>query len=285
MLPDFAPAGNGAGGGNPFRDSAGARSSKGGKGSGIVRADRVTAAVELVTHFDRTSQLSEAYRDLRASILLSASADRSPKSLLFTSSLKGEGKTATCVNLAITMAQANEKVLVVDCDLGNPHIHRIFGLTSANGVSTFLSGTSTNSLPLIQFSPEYRLFVFPAGRIPPNPPELIGSMRMRKCLAALAQHFDHILIDGPPLLSSVDARILASFVDGVVLVIKGKTTKKAVGRSRRLLRDAHARILGTMLNNVDPRVSGLNDSSKHHWTAAGDAAKSSDTAGRPCIVH
>jgi capsular exopolysaccharide synthesis family protein len=253
--------------------------SRGSKGSGIVKADRVTAAVELVTHFDSKSHLSEAYRDLRTSILLSATADSSPKTLLFTSSVKGEGRTATCINLAVTMAQAYEKVLLIDCDLRNPSIHRIFGLNNTNGVSTFLSGTSTSSLPLIQFSQEYHLFVFPAGRIPPNPAELIESMRMEKCLGALAQHFDHILIDSPPLLSAVDARILATYVDGVILVIKGTTTKETVMRSKRLLRDAHARILGTMLNDVDPPAFEPLDYSKHNGGTAGHPAGDSDPAG------
>jgi polysaccharide biosynthesis transport protein len=255
-------------------------------GALVVKPANITAAVELVTHFDTKSLISEAYRDLRTSILLSASADCSPKSLLFTSSLKGEGKTTTCVNLAITLAQANEKVLLVDCDMRNPNVHRILGLTNTNGVSTFLSGTSANSLPLIQFSQDYNLFVFPAGRIPPNPSELIGSVRMKKCLLALSQHFDHVLIDSPPLLAVTDARILATLVDGVVLVIKGgETTKEAVGRSKRLLRDVRARILGTMLNNVNFHSSGSYYYSKYYYAAGSYESANKETAANAHAVH
>ncbi len=212
--------------------------------------------VELIAHYDSQSLISEAYRDLRTSILLSASTARSPKALLVTSSLKGEGKTTTSINLAITLAQANEKVLLVDCDMRNPSIHKVFGLENENGLSSFLSGTSTTDMPLTQTTQVPNLFLFPAGQMPPNPSELLGSAGMRKCILELSEQFDHILIDSPPLLAVTDARILATMVDGVVLVIKGgETTKEAVIRSRRLLQDVHAPILGTMLNNVDFRSS------------------------------
>jgi len=267
-----------------FKREGAVHGRNGSRGAGLVKAPKVKAAVELITHFNKKSLLSEAYRDLRTSILLSSSADRSPRSLLFTSSLQGEGKTTTCVNLAITLAQANEKVLVIDSDMRNPNMHRILGLTNTNGVSTFLSGTSTSSLPLIQFSQEYNLFVFAAGPIPPNPSELIGSLRMKKCLQALAQRFDHILIDSPPLLAVTDARILATLVDGVVLVIKGgATTKEAVGRSKRLLRDVRARILGTMLNNVDFHSSGSYYYSKYYYAERYESG-SKDSMEQPCAV-
>jgi len=225
------------------------------------------STVELVTHYDSKSLISEAYRDLRTSILLSASADRSPKILLVTSSLRGEGKTTTSINLAIALAQANERVLLVDCDLRKPSIHKIFGLENVDGLSGFLSGASTTDVPLTQPTQVPNLFVLPAGRVPPNPSELIGSSRMTECLLALMERFDHILIDSPPLLSVTDARILATIVDGVVLVIKGgETPKEAAIRSRRLLQDVNARILGTMLNKVDFRSSGSYYYSKYYYT-------------------
>jgi polysaccharide biosynthesis transport protein len=224
------------------------------------------STVELVTHHSGKSLISEAYRDLRTSILLSASADRSPRVLLVTSSLKGEGKSTTSVNLAITLAQANERVLLMDCDMRNPSIHRIIGLPNTNGLSNFLSGTSMDSAPLIQPTQVPNLFVFSAGRVPPNPSELIGSTRMKKCIMALSEHFDRVLIDSPPVLAVTDARILATIVDGVVLVIKGgETNKEAVMRARRLLRDVHARILGTMLNNVNFHSAGSYYYSKYYY--------------------
>lgn len=225
-----------------------------------------SANVQLVTYYNGKSLISEAYRDLRTSILLSSSADRSPRVLLISSSLKGEGKSTTSVNLAITLAQANERVLLLDCDMRNPNIHRILGISNTNGLSNFLSGTTDESAPLIQPTKVPNLFVFTAGRVPPNPSELIGSIRMRKCVMALGEHFDRVLIDSPPLLAVTDARILATIVDGVILVIKGgETTKEAVIRARRLLKDVRARILGTMLNNVNFQSSGAYYYSKYYY--------------------
>jgi polysaccharide biosynthesis transport protein len=224
--------------------------------------------VALVTQNSPKSIISEAYRDLRTSVLLSSSADRGPKVILVTSSVKGEGKTTTSVNLAITLAQADVKVLLMDCDMRNPSIHRILHVPNTNGISSYLAGTSTDSIPLtdIQISKIPNMFVYTAGRTPPNPSELIGSVRMKECLVALASYFDYIVVDSPPVLAVTDARILATMVDGVLLVIKGgATTKEAVGRSKRLLRDVNSRILGTLLNNVNFRARGSYYYSKYYY--------------------
>jgi capsular exopolysaccharide synthesis family protein len=221
-------------------------------GGKVVHIARESKPVELITFRDSRSVLAEAFRDLRTSVLLSSSAERAPKSLLVTSSHKGEGKTTTAINLAITLAQAGEKVLLFDCDMRNPSIARALGLDNSVGISTVLSGTAVDSSPLIQYTMVPNLFLCAAGQIPPNPAELIGSVRLRHCLKAFSNTYDHVIIDSPPLLSVTDARILATMVDGVILVIRGgDTTKEAVERSRRLLVDVRARIMGTMLNNVD----------------------------------
>jgi succinoglycan biosynthesis transport protein ExoP len=208
--------------------------------------------IELITLWNTRSIISEAYRHLRTSILLSSNGQNRLKTIVVTSSKRGEGKTNTCINLAVTLAQANKKVLLMDCDLRNPKIHRILQLSNREGVSFFLSNGSKPLQHLIVPTSIPDLFVLTSGQMPPNPSELIGSPLMKKCLAILSQHFDHILIDTPPLLAVTDGCILANIVDGVILVIRGgDTTREAIIRSKHLLNSARARIIGTMLNNVD----------------------------------
>jgi len=243
--------------------AASTQGSNGSKGDGNFKA------VELIAYYDVKSLVSEAYRSLRTSVLLSSGSGRPPKMLLITSSQMGEGKTTTALNVAITLAQTGEKVILLDCDMRNPRIHRALGFDNANGMSTFLSGNSDLS-SLIQQSEIPNLFAVPSGRIPPNPAELVGSPRLKQGLALLEGYFDHIVIDSPPVLSVTDARILATTVDAVVLVIKGgETPKEAVQRTKRLLQDVHAHIIGTLLNNVDIHSADYYYYSKYYYYGYG----------------
>jgi polysaccharide biosynthesis transport protein len=216
-----------------------------------LKGAKATKAVELISYQDTKSLMSEAYRNLRTSVLLSSGSGRPPKSLVVTSSQPKEGKTTTAVNLAIILAQMGEKVILLDCDMRNPRVHRIFNLENAGGMSTFLSGNSDLS-SLIQETDVPNLFAVTAGRIPPNPAELLGSSRMKQALLLLSEYFNHIVIDSPPVLSVTDARILGTMADGMILVIRGgHTPKEAVRRTKRLLQEVHAHVIGTLLNNVD----------------------------------
>jgi succinoglycan biosynthesis transport protein ExoP len=222
-------------------------------------------SIELITLCNTKSMISEAYRHLRTSILLSTNG-QGPRSIAVASSKRGEGKTNTCINLAITLAQANKKVLLMDCDLRNPKINRILGLNNNEGASTFLAGKPKPLNRLIRQTHIPNLFVLTSGQIPPNPSELIGSPLMKKCLSVLSQRFDHIMIDTPPLLAVTDASILANMVDGVILVIRGgDTTKEAIARSKQLLSCAQARVIGTMLNNVDIHTCEPNYYSRYFY--------------------
>jgi capsular exopolysaccharide synthesis family protein len=225
--------------------------------------------VELITYYDTKSLLSEAYRSLRTSVLLSSGSGHPPKTLLVTSSQAGEGKTTTAVNIAITLSQTGEKVILLDCDMRNPRVHKVIGLENTNGMSTYLSGNADLSA-MIQQSEIPNLFVVSAGRIPPNPAELLGSPRMKQGLGLLDEYFDHIVIDSPPVLSVTDARIIGTLVDGVVLVIKGsETPKEAVQRTKRLLQEVHAHIIGTLLNNVNVRSADYHYYSKYYYYGYG----------------
>jgi len=244
------PSLNSVGAGRQFRVKLlGAVGRNGGNGNGNGHH----TGADVITYYDAKSLISEAYRNLRTSVLLSSGAGQPPKVLLVTSSQRAEGKTTTAANIAVTLAQTGGRVILLDCDMRNPRIHRIMGMPNKAGMSTFLSGNCDLS-GLIQESEVANLFVVTSGPVPPNPAELLGSARMKQGLYLLAGSFDHIVIDSPPVLAVTDARILAPGVDGVVLVIKGgETPKEAVQRTKRLLQEVHGHLIGTLLNNVDVR--------------------------------
>jgi capsular exopolysaccharide synthesis family protein len=204
---------------------------------------------------DTRSTAAEAYRALRTSVLLSA-AGRPPKKILVTSSQPGEGKTTTCINTAISLAQLGASVLIIDCDLRKPTTHKVFGVDHVLGLSTYLSRDVTLD-GLIQKLPINNVSLLPCGPIPPNPAELISSEKMRSMLALLSERYDHILIDSPPLINVTDPVILSRMVDGVIMVVHGgKSTRYVVRRARQELTSVGAKIFGVVLNNVDLRHEG-----------------------------
>ncbi|MEK6334880.1 MAG: polysaccharide biosynthesis tyrosine autokinase [Acidobacteriota bacterium] len=210
---------------------------------------------ELLLKMDSRSPLAESYRQLRTSVLLST-AGRAPKSLLITSSLPGEGKTTTAVNTAISMAQTGASVLIIDADMRRPRLRSIFDLPEKEGLSSILSSEMTpkDMLNAIAKDPNSGLHVLTSGPIPPNPAELLGSEQMRKLLEVLGKSFTHIVIDSPPVSSFTDGVLIASMVDGVLLVVHGgKSSRGVVRRSRQLLLDVGAKLFGVVLNNVSVR--------------------------------
>ncbi len=196
------------------------------------------------------SEVAEAYRALRTSILLSA-AGAPPKVIMVTSGLPQEGKTTTSINTAIVLAQKGGRVLLVDADLRRPAVHIAFGISGKQGLSTLLSGSDIE--PEIVPAPGVPgLYVLPAGPIPPHPAELLGSNVMSSYLMRWRDEFDHIVLDTPPVLSVTDAVVLSVEADAVVLVVhSGKTNKDALRRSRELLLQVNSRLMGVILNAVD----------------------------------
>ncbi|HLM59580.1 MAG TPA: polysaccharide biosynthesis tyrosine autokinase [Pyrinomonadaceae bacterium] len=208
---------------------------------------------DLLIHTDSRSSLAEAYRQLRTSILLST-AGHAPKSLLITSSLPSEGKTTTAINTAISLAQTGAKVLIIDADMRRPRLHSIFNISNAEGLSTILSSDLADKeiLDIIGQEEESRLYLLPSGPVPPNPAELIGSEQMSALLKTLQKNFTHVVVDSPPIASFTDGVLVASMVDGVILVVNaGKSSRQVVRRSRQLLIDIGAKIFGVVLNNVN----------------------------------
>ena len=208
-------------------------------------------AVELITQSRPQSQMSEAYRALRTSLLLT-SVGAPPKIILITSALPQEGKTTTSVNTATVLAQKGTRVLLVDADLRRPSIHKALGLGPRSGLSNVLTGGISLPDAILRSSVMPNLFVLPAGTPPPNPAELLASSQMVEVLAELRQHYDHIVLDTPPTLSVTDAVVLSTRADAVVLVIRcGQTTKPALRRSREILAQVNARVAGVLLNAVN----------------------------------
>ena len=213
------------------------------------------ATSELLIHNDSRSSLAEAYRQLRTSILLST-AGHAPKSLLVTSSLPAEGKTTTAINTAISLAQTGASVLIIDADMRRPRLHTVFDISNNEGLSTLLSSEMTEAevLQVIQYEKETKVNLLPSGPIPPNPAELIGSEQMSNLLKQMQKKFTHVVIDSPPIASFTDGVLIASMVDGVILVVhSGRSSRQVVRRSRQLLQDVGAKILGVVLNNVNLR--------------------------------
>ncbi|HSP62415.1 MAG TPA: polysaccharide biosynthesis tyrosine autokinase, partial [Pyrinomonadaceae bacterium] len=210
---------------------------------------------ELLLDLNGRSPLAESYRQLRTSVLLST-AGRAPKTLLVTSSLPGEGKTTTAVNTAVSLAQTGSSVVIIDADMRRPRLRSIFDLAEREGLSSILSSEMTEEkmLETIKRDEASGLHVLTAGPIPPNPAELLGSDQMRKLIAVLSSKFTHIVIDSPPICSFTDGVLIASVVDGVLLVVHGgKSSRGVVRRSRQLLLDVGAKIFGVVLNNVNVR--------------------------------
>jgi capsular exopolysaccharide synthesis family protein len=196
----------------------------------------------------------EGYRALRTSLLIS-STDQPPRTMLITSAMPGEGKSTTAVNLGIALAQTGARTLILDLDMRQPSLGAMFNVDSNSGVSTYLSGEGELHAE-IRDSGIPNLYVIPAGPVRANAPELIGSARMHVALALLAQHFQYVLIDTPPLMSVTDALVVSPHVDGVVLVVRGGKTKKPVIQSaRNMLRGVNANILGVLVNDLEVRPS------------------------------
>jgi polysaccharide biosynthesis transport protein len=205
----------------------------------------------LVTHARPRSEAAEAYRSLRTSILLS-SYGAPPKVILVTSAVPQEGKTTISANSALVLAQRGGRVLLIDADLRRPGIDRLFGFRSRGGLSTLISGGDKTEDVMVPFTDVPNLWILPAGPIPPQPVELLGSTVMKDHIARWRIEFDHIIIDSPPCLSVTDAVVLSPEADRIILVARaGKTTKIALRRACELLLQVNARVMGIVLNALN----------------------------------
>ena len=192
---------------------------------------------------------AESYRILRTNIMYS-SFDKKIKRILVTSSEPGEGKSTTSGNLALAFAQDEKKVILIDCDLRKPSIHKKFRISNNRGLSDVIIDRDKLN-KCIQKRTEY-LDILTAGKIPPNPSEMLGSKAMSSLLDELSNIYDVIILDSPPVLAVTDAQILSTKSDGTVLVVRAEKTKKdTVLAAKGVLDKVNANILGTVLNGGD----------------------------------
>jgi len=223
----------------------------------LQRTNGNGSAPELLINASGPSQQAEAYRHLRTSILLST-AGRPPKSLLVTSSVPAEGKTTMVVNTATVLAQTGAQVLVIDADMRRPRLHYVFGLDNNDGLSAILSSDMTEAdvLSKINKFRDTNIYLLSSGAIPPNPAELLGSAQMKRLLDIVGETFNYFVIDSPPIASFTDGVLISSLVDGVLLVVHGgKTSRQVVKRTREILHEVGAKIIGVVLNKADVRSS------------------------------
>jgi polysaccharide biosynthesis transport protein len=210
--------------------------------------------IELINHFYPDISVAEDYRTIRTSILLSHEIP--PKTILFTSAMTQEGKTASVANLAVSFGQLGESVLAVEADLRRPRLHRIFDVRNSKGLSGYLTG----QYPLkeaIQKTSIENIWVLPSGPLPPNPAELLNSKRMKDMLEEVRQVFDIILLDSPPILAVVDPVITAALVDVTILVVQsGKIARNAFLKAVEELRRARAKIIGVLFNQTQVENAG-----------------------------
>lgn len=199
------------------------------------------------------SHISEAYKTLRTNIQFS-SCDKELKTVLVTSASSSEGKTTIAANLAFTMAQSDKKVILIDCDLRKPAVHKKFEISNQVGLTNLI----IEDLKVEDVMVEYKenLYIIPSGTIPPNPSEMLDSQKMRNFLRILKECVDCIIIDTPPVMAVTDAQVLSTMVDGVLLVVvPKKTSKEVLVKTKESLLNVKANIVGVILNKVERKSS------------------------------
>lgn len=205
----------------------------------------------LITLAIPNSPVSEQFRTLRTNIQFSM-VDKKLKSLIVLSATPAAGKSTVAANLAVTFALQGNQVLLVDCDLRRPSIHREFGLQNTEGLTNLLANQNGNGIDAYLHPCEVEgLSILTGGPVPPNPAELLSSNRMKQIEQDVAERFDLVIYDTPPLLGFTDAQILAGRVDGTVFVVHyGENTKEDVLKAADSLKNVNANVLGVVYNRA-----------------------------------
>ena len=194
---------------------------------------------------------AEAYRSLRTNIQYS-SFDNKYQTLVVTSANPGEGKTTVAGNLALVLAQGESKVLLVDCDMRRPSIHKLFKISNTYGISDLLVGNK--KLESVANKYNDNLSIVPAGKIPPNPAEMLASKAMTAFLEEMKNYFDYIVLDTPPLQAVTDAQVLSTKADGSLIIIRaGVTKKEAINNAVSIIKKVKGNIIGTVLNVAETK--------------------------------
>ncbi|MBE3583527.1 MAG: CpsD/CapB family tyrosine-protein kinase [Limnochordaceae bacterium] len=226
--------------------------------------------------------MAEAFRTLRTNIQF-ASVDRPLRVMLVTSSGPDEGKSTVSANLSAALAQAGQRVLLINGDLRRPSLHRVLGCTDRIGLTNVLLGQASIT-EAVQETSVPNLYFLGSGPLPPNPAEVLGSQSMDQLLAQVKAAYDMVVVDMPPVVALADAAILAPRVDGVLLVVRaGRTNKEAARQAVAMLQRVRAHLLGVVLNDIDLKSSRYGYYYYYYYTeersGAQQAAATTETAG------
>lgn len=216
------------------------------------KRESVNTARRMNTVLDENTDflVREAYNATRTNIIYSIGNEKGCKKIIITSASPHEGKTTTSLNIAITFAQTEARVLIIDADLRKPRINRHLGLEREDGLSDLLCGLIDID-KAIKHSEKHNLDCITSGRIPPNPTELLTSSEMGNLLEKLSERYDYIFIDTPPVTVVTEAVAMAKYASGVVLVVRqNSTVTESLNRARTSIEMANAKILGYVLNGV-----------------------------------
>lgn len=209
----------------------------------------MTTTRKLIVYEDAKSPIAEAYRTLRTNIQFSKT-DGELKTIMFTSSGPGEGKSTTIANTAVALAQSGKQVILVDCDLRKPVQHKIFSKKNRGLTNILVEEIEANHF--IQNTQVENLRLLTSGPIPPNPSELLGSAKMLELITYLKTQADYVIIDAPPVIAVTDASVLASKVDGITLIVNsGSVRPEMAQKAKELLIKANGHLLGVILNRIE----------------------------------
>jgi succinoglycan biosynthesis transport protein ExoP len=223
-----------------------------GESSKRKHTNRIT---RLISSPSMKAPVAEAYKTLRTNIQYS-NLDNNLKVILVTSSVQSEGKTSTSTNLAISMAQSDLRVLLIDCDLRRSHIHRVFHILNVKGLTNVLA-ENLDYHQILNSVGIPNLDILTSGPKPPNPSEILGSARMEAFMKKVSAEFDVIILDAPPILPVADAMVLSKLADGVILVMEyGATTHETAMRAKESMEKVGAKILGAVINDIPVDAGG-----------------------------
>ncbi|QUI24991.1 CpsD/CapB family tyrosine-protein kinase [Vallitalea pronyensis] len=210
----------------------------------------------LITYKNPKSPISESYRMLRTNLHY-LNIDKENKAIVVTSSNPGEGKTTTMANLAITMSQVGQRVLLVECDLRKPRIHKSFRIANGKGLVNVIVEKVPVQDVIQKIDELPNLDIITSGPIPPDPTEILESQMMQELIAKFREAYDVILFDAPPVCSVTDAAVLTSLVDGVILVVaSAETNIESAKLAKKLLNKVNGNILGVVLSKADTSKTG-----------------------------
>ncbi|SMC23244.1 capsular exopolysaccharide family [Clostridium acidisoli DSM 12555] len=224
----------------------------------------------LIVQDNPKSPISEAYRTLRTNIQFS-NFDDDMSTVLVTSSGPGEGKSTTAANLALSMAETGKRILLIDCDLRKPSLHKKFNISNNKGLSNLLIGQHKFADVAQRYNES--LYILTSGTIPPNPSEMLASKKMQSFLDEAKKTFDFIILDTPPVIAVTDAQLLSTMVGGVLLVIAaGQAEIGAAQKAKELLEHVKANIIGVILNKAEAG-GGKNYGYYHYYYGEGPKGK------------